>query len=32
MCIEGRGWFDKEKVVFLLYHLGGGGFGVTEWR
>lgn len=24
VCIEGRGWSDKEKVVFLLDHLGGG--------
>nr|XP_021323533.1 uncharacterized protein LOC101885583 [Danio rerio]XP_021323535.1 uncharacterized protein LOC101885583 [Danio rerio]XP_021323536.1 uncharacterized protein LOC101885583 [Danio rerio] len=23
VCIEGRGWADKEKVVFLLDHLGG---------
>nr|XP_055035571.1 uncharacterized protein LOC129423357 [Misgurnus anguillicaudatus] len=23
VCIEGRGWSDKEKVVFLLDHLGG---------
>lgn len=23
VCIDGRGWFDKEKVMFLLDHLGG---------
>ncbi|XP_051733814.1 uncharacterized protein LOC127503750 [Ctenopharyngodon idella] len=23
MCIEGRGWSDREQVLFLLDHLGG---------